>query len=106
MCIRDRPWAVLGLLLLGLGSAGGYYWQLQQRISGLLALAETRLSEGRLLEPAQDNADYYFRQALALDEGNAQASDGLQRVLQARIQQYLDLAEQRLDCLLYTSRCV
>jgi predicted Ser/Thr protein kinase len=94
---RWLPWAVLGLLLLGLGSAGGYYWQLQQRISGLLALAETRLSEGRLLEPAQDNADYYFRQALALDEGNAQASDGLQRVLQARIQQYLDLAEQRLD---------
>ncbi|XLX39191.1 serine/threonine-protein kinase [Ectopseudomonas mendocina] len=94
---RWLPWAVLGLLLLGLGSAGGYYWQLQQRISGLLALAETRLSEGRLLAPAQDNADYYFRQALALDEGNAQASDGLQRVLQARIQQYLDLAEQRLS---------
>ncbi|MGE6243919.1 protein kinase domain-containing protein [Ectopseudomonas guguanensis] len=93
---RWLPWAVLGLLLLGLGSAGGYYWQLQQRISGLLALAETRLNEGRLLDPAQDNADYYFRQALALDEGNAQASDGLQRVLQARIQQYLDLAEQRL----------
>ncbi len=94
---RWLPWAVLGVLLLGLGSAGGYYWQAQQRISGLLALAETRLNEGRLLAPAHDNADYYFRQALALDEGNAQASDGLQRVLQARIQQYLDLAEQRLD---------
>lgn len=90
------PWAVLGLLLLAVSSAGGYYWQLQQRIAGLLALAETRLSEGHLLTPAQDNADYYFRQALALDEDNAQASDGLQRVLQARIQQYLDLAEQRL----------
>ena len=62
----------------------------------MLALAETRLSEGHLLTPAQDNADYYFRQTLALDEGNQQASDGLQRVLQARIQQYLDLAEQRL----------
>lgn len=94
---RWLPWAVLGLLLLAVSSAGGYYWQLQQRISGLLALAETRLSEGRLLAPAQDNADYYFRQALALDEGNPQASDGLQRVLQARIQQYLDLAEQRLS---------
>ncbi|WP_192983386.1 serine/threonine-protein kinase [Pseudomonas sp. EggHat1] len=93
---RWLPWAVLGLLLLGMGSAGGYYWQLQQRIAGLLALAETRLSEGHLLTPAQDNADYYFRQTLALDAGNRQASDGLQRVLQARIQQYLDLAEQRL----------
>ena len=93
---RWLPWAVLGLLLLAVSSAGGYYWQLQQRIAGLLALAETRLSEGHLLTPSQDNADYYFRQALALDEDNAQASDGLQRVLQARIQQYLDLAEQRL----------
>ena len=93
---RWLPWAVLGLLLLGMGSAGGYYWQLQQRIAGLLALAETRLSEGHLLTPAQDNADYYFRQTLALDADNQQASDGLQRVLQARIQQYLDLAEQRL----------
>lgn len=93
---RWLPWAVLGLLLLGVGSAGGYYWQLQQRIAGLLVLAETRLSEGSLLTPAQDNADYYFRQALALDEDNARASDGLQRVLQARIQQYLELAEQRL----------
>ena len=93
---RWLPWAVLGLLLLGMGSAGGYYWQLQQRIAGLLALAETRLSEGHLLTPAQDNADYYFRQTLALDADNRQASDGLQRVLQARIQQYLELAEQRL----------
>ncbi|VXC19493.1 serine/threonine-protein kinase [Pseudomonas sp. 8O] len=93
---RWLPWAVLGLLLLGMGSAGGYYWQLQQRIAGLLGLAETRLSEGHLLTPAQDNADYYFRQTLALDADNRQASDGLQRVLQARIQQYLDLAEQRL----------
>src|SRR5690606_34154579 len=52
---RWLPWAVLGLLLLGVGSAGGYYWQLQQRIAGLLVLAETRLSEGSLLTPAQDN---------------------------------------------------
>jgi hypothetical protein len=93
---RWLSWAVLGVLLLGVGSAGGYYWQLQQRLAGLLALGETRLSEGQLLAPAQDNADYYFRQALALDADNAQAADGLQRVLQARIQQYLELAEQRL----------
>lgn len=93
---RWLPWAVLGVLLLtGLG-AGGYYWQLQQRIVGLLALGETRLAEGQLLAPAQDNADYYFRQALLLDADNAQASAGLLRVLQARIQGYLQLAEQRL----------
>lgn len=93
---RWLPWALLGVLLLAGAGAGGYYWQLQQRIAGLLVLGEARLAAGQLLTPAQDNADYYFRQALLLDADNAQASDGLQRVLQARIQGYLQLAEERL----------
>lgn len=93
---RWLPWALLGVLLLAGAGAAGYYWQLQQRIAGLLVLGEARLAGGQLLTPAQDNADYYFRQALLLDADNAQASDGLQRVLQARIQGYLQLAEQRL----------
>ena len=93
---RWLPWALLGVLLLAGAGAGGYYWQLQQRIAGLLVLGEARLAAGQLLTPAQDNADYYFRQALLLDADNAQASDGLQRVLQARIQSYLQLAEERL----------
>ncbi|MGG2396733.1 protein kinase domain-containing protein [Pseudomonas sp. SH1-B] len=93
---RWLPWAVLGLVLLAGIGAGGYYWQLQQRMASLLALGETRLAEGQLLTPMQDNADYYFRQVLLLDADNAQASDGLQRVLRARIQGYLQLAEQRL----------
>lgn len=93
---RWLPWALVGVLLLTGAGAAGYYWQLQQRIAGLLVLGEARLAGGQLLTPAQDNADYYFRQALLLDADNAQASDGLQRVLQARIQSYLQLAEERL----------
>lgn len=93
---RWLPWALAAVVLLGIGGAGGYHWYQQQRIADLLALAEARLGAGQLLAPAQDNADYYFRQVLALDAANAQAGDGLQRVLQARIQEDLELAEQRL----------
>lgn len=68
----------------------------QARIDDWLALGEQRLAEGRLLTPADDNADFYFRQALALEDGNARALDGLQRVLEARIAGNLARAEQRI----------
>jgi hypothetical protein len=66
------------------------------QIADFIAQAEQRLSEGKLLEPPQNNADYYFRQALLLDQGNARAQEGLHRVLLARIDGYLQRAEQRL----------
>jgi len=68
----------------------------QARIDDWLALGEQRLAEGRLVAPADDNADFYFRQALALEDGNARALDGLQRVLEARIAGNLARAEQRI----------
>lgn len=92
---RPLLWAVLAVLLV-LGAGGGYYGYQQVRINDYLALGEQRLGEGQLLEPARDNADYYFRQVLALDADNAQAVDGLNRILQARITDYLALAEQRI----------
>jgi serine/threonine protein kinase len=82
-------WLLLGALLLGGVAGGGYYAYQQLQINNLLAQAEQRLLEGKLLEPTQDNADYLFRQALLLDPDNAQALDGLNRVLQARISGYL-----------------
>ena len=87
---------LLAIVLVGSLSSGGYYLYQQQRILTYLAKGEQRLEEGQLLEPPFDNADYYFRQALALDAEHAAALDGLQRVLQARINGYLLLAEQRL----------
>lgn len=68
----------------------------QMRVQAFLDLGEQRLAEGRLLEPAEDNADHYFRQALVLDAENAKAAEGLQRVLDARIAGYLQRAEQRI----------
>jgi hypothetical protein len=89
-------WALLGILLLAGASGAGYYGYRQLQLADFLAQAEQRLAEGKLLAPHQDNADYFFRQALALDADNGQAQDGLQRVLQARIEGYLALAEQRI----------
>lgn len=89
-------WLLLAALLLSGVAAGGFYAYQQKQITDYLALGEQRLQEGKLLAPAQDNADYLFRQVLSLDADNAQAQDGLARVLQARISGYLQLAEQRL----------
>lgn len=90
------PWALLGVLLLSGAGWAGYYGYQHMLIADFIAQAEQRLGEGKLLEPPQNNADYYYRQALLLDHGNAQALEGLKRVLQARIDGYLERAEQRL----------
>ncbi|MBB2494833.1 serine/threonine-protein kinase [Aquipseudomonas ullengensis] len=66
------------------------------RIAGFLALGEQRLAEGQLLQPEQDSADFYYRQALALDANHAGALEGLQRVLDARVAQALERAEQSI----------
>lgn len=64
------------------------------RIEALLAQAEQRLADGLLTEPADDSADHYYRQALLLDAEHGAALAGLQRVLDARIERNLQLAEQ------------
>ncbi|WP_271411472.1 serine/threonine-protein kinase [Pseudomonas sp. Q1-7] len=89
-------WGLAGLALLVVSSAGGYYVVLRMKVADLLALGEQRLAEGKLVEPTGDNADFYFHEALRLDDDNAKAGDGLQRVLAARIANALVLAEQRL----------
>ncbi len=89
-------WLLIALGLLGASGTAGYYAYQHQRLNDLLVRAELKLQQGHLLAPERDNADYLFRQALLLDADNPQALDGLQRVLQMRLQQYLTLAEERL----------
>ncbi|MCO6055733.1 protein kinase [Pseudomonas sp. MOB-449] len=93
---RGLLWGLAGLMLLAVSSGGGYYVVLRMKIADLLELGEQRLAEGKLMEPAADNADFYFHEVLRLDNDNVQAGDGLQRVLAARIGNILALAEQRL----------
>ncbi|MGA8204371.1 MAG: response regulator, partial [Woeseiaceae bacterium] len=49
----------------------------QQRVGDLLARANARLEEGKLVAPSNDNARYYFETALSNDPGNATARQGL-----------------------------
>lgn|GEM_PF-1097416 len=63
----------------------------QQRVGDLLARANARLEEGKLVTPSNDNARYYFEAALSNDPGNAAARQGLiavasKLVLHARAQ--------------------
>ncbi|MFG5860441.1 serine/threonine-protein kinase [Metapseudomonas sp. CR1201] len=94
--LRGLLWGLAGLMLLVASAGGGYYVVLRMKIADLLELGEQRLVEGKLVEPAADNADFYFHEVLRLDNDNAQAGDGLQRVLAARLRNILALAEQRL----------
>jgi serine/threonine-protein kinase PpkA len=99
---RRRPWgmlvgAVFSLGLLAAGAFGVWQWQQHMQVVELLTLGEQRLLEGKLLLPVEDNADHFFRQVLLREPDNAQAIDGLNKVLQARIATSLKLAEQRLE---------
>ncbi len=75
-----------------------------QQIDDMLAMANTRLNDGELLEPANDNARYYFEMALASEPENAAARQGLSVIasklaLQARSETddgNLDAAEKLL----------
>ncbi|WP_043309391.1 serine/threonine-protein kinase [Pseudomonas sp. ML96] len=84
------------LVLIGTLTFAGLYIKQQRQIAALLEQAEQRFAAGQLIEPAQDSAEQYFNQALALDDDNAEALAGLQRIREARIKVFTDLAEQRL----------
>ena len=62
-----------------------------QRVDDVLAQASERLEEGRLIEPSNDNARYYYELALTNDPENTAARQGLITIasklaLQARAQ--------------------
>lgn len=65
----------------------------QARIAEFVVLGDQRLGEGQWFEPEQDNADFYYREALKLEEQAPAALDGLRRLQEARIQAALQRAE-------------
>ena len=84
------------LVLIGTLTSAGLYLREQRQIDALLAQAEQRFAAGQLIEPAQDSAEHFFKQALAVDADNDEALAGLQRIREAQIKVFTDLAEQRL----------
>ena len=51
-----------------------------ERVEDVLATAAARLASGQLLEPANDNARYYYELALSNDPGNPAAQGGLKMI--------------------------
>ena len=52
----------------------------EEKITALLARGQQSLRQFRLLTPAGDNANHYFKEVLALDPGNADARQGFNRI--------------------------
>jgi tetratricopeptide (TPR) repeat protein len=96
---RDRPrpvrMAILGAGMAGLLALAAPGIMRQVSLWHHLQQAGQRLAEGRLIAPAADNADFHYREALRIDPDNADAREGLVKVRDARIRQWLALAERR-----------
>jgi len=52
----------------------------EEKIATLLARGQQSLREFRLLTPADDSANHYFKEVLALDPGNTDARQGFNRI--------------------------
>jgi len=52
----------------------------EEKIAALLAQGQQSLREFRLLTPAGDSANHYFKEVLALDPGNTDARQGFNRI--------------------------
>ena len=54
----------------------------EDKIAALLAQGQQSLRQFRLLTPAGDNANHYFKEVLALDPGNPVARDGINQIVE------------------------
>ena len=54
----------------------------EDKIAALLARGQQSLKQFRLLTPAGDNANHYFKEVLALDPGNPVARDGINQIVE------------------------
>ncbi|NIU06379.1 MAG: protein kinase [Gammaproteobacteria bacterium] len=108
--LSPRRWAIIGgivacLALFGLGFSpavqyvnavfpvGAQGVDQETRVARLLALADRALVDNRLTVPAEESAWHYYREALALDPGNARATAGFGAIAG----RYAQLAERQIE---------
>lgn len=103
--VQSRQTGTRRFLLPATGIAGAllllfaltYKTETDREIDRLLQQAELGLEEARYIFPEQDNARYYYRQVLLLDEDNGEALDGLERVTERLVQDYVANAVEALE---------
>lgn len=79
-----------------------YESETDKKIKALLAQAEKRMHSEHYIHPKNDNARYFYRQILLLDEDNRRALRGIKKVNKAQIDRYIAagakaIEEQRLS---------
>lgn len=75
----------------------GYENETDREIKRLLQQAELRLQDARYIAPEQDNARYYYRQVLLLDQDNRDALEGLVRVTEKLVEDYVTRGAEALE---------
>ena len=90
--------AVIGVMIFLIT----YESETDKKIKQLLAQAQLRIENQQFTEPENDNARYYYRQILLLDEDNRKALKGLETVKEAQIEFFTTegakaIEESRLD---------
>ncbi len=86
------------LLVLGILFATNYPAISRQiTLYQYLYKADRAIAANQLINPAEDNADYYYHQALLIDPDNTSAKAGLDRVLKARVAEALTTAEKHFS---------
>ena len=93
---RVLTWLLASLLLAAILGGGGIYYQQQMEIRDLLDLAQQRLDQGQLTEPAQDSAEHFFHQVLQRDSDHSEALAGLQRIRDLQVNGLLEKASERI----------
>ncbi|SEA11261.1 serine/threonine-protein kinase [Microbulbifer marinus] len=74
-----------------------YESETERQIRQLLEQAELSLDERRYIFPEHDNARYYYRQVLLLDNDNSEANQGLETVTTRLIEDYVARGAEALE---------
>ncbi|OUS27209.1 hypothetical protein A9Q99_15605 [Gammaproteobacteria bacterium 45_16_T64] len=86
------------IILLIVGYCGLIYQSpLDQKIEAYLEQANTHFDNGQLIAPPEENARYFYRQVLLLDEENDDANEGLDDIIQRQVEDFNALAITRFE---------
>ncbi|HET8705336.1 MAG TPA: hypothetical protein VFM46_03450, partial [Pseudomonadales bacterium] len=88
---------VVAFFAMGFGGWFGYQQYLQyKKIQDWLTLADSRYQQNKLTTPADDNAQFYYRQILLLDPENKSAQQGLDKLV-VRFTELASAAKDKKD---------